>query len=103
MRQILSAFSKGLNEAAVYSTFDVTNTDLKNELGSYMTAMRAFAECAERNMEAPGAYCHPRQSRDLHAHAVPWRQATATVPSSPRRPCATATSARCVLPSPPEP
>jgi len=54
VRQILSAFSKGLNEAAVYSTFDVTNTDLKNELGSYMTAMRAFAECAERNMEAPG-------------------------------------------------
>ena len=57
MRQFSSAFSKGLNEAAaVYSTFDVTNTDLKNELGSYMTAMRAFAECAERNMEAPG-YC----------------------------------------------
>jgi hypothetical protein len=38
-------------------TFDVTNTDLKNELGSYMTAMRAFATCAEANMEAPG-YCH---------------------------------------------
>jgi len=43
-----------------YSTecvFDVTNTDLKNDLGSYMTAMRAFAQCAEANMEAPG-YCH---------------------------------------------
>ena len=69
-------------------TFDVTNTDLMNNLGSYMTAMRAFAECAERNMEAPGAYCHPRQNRDLRAsaHAVPptpttgWREHQHRVP-----------------------
>ena len=51
-------------------TFDVTTTDLtgcdhqnsvcpptEGDMGSYMTAMRAFAECAARNEEAPG-YCH---------------------------------------------
>jgi hypothetical protein len=42
---------------SVECTFDVTNTDLKAGVGSYMQAMRAFATCAEANMEAPG-YCH---------------------------------------------
>merc|ERR1712093_209654 len=38
-------------------TFDITSTDLANGLGSYMSAMRAFAECAAANEEAQG-YCH---------------------------------------------
>jgi hypothetical protein len=37
--------------------FDVTNTDLADGVGSYMTAMRAFAVCADANIEVPG-YCH---------------------------------------------
>ena len=37
-------------------TFDVTGTDLAAGVGSYMTAMRAFATCAEQYEEAPG-YC----------------------------------------------
>ena len=32
-------------------TFDITSTDLANGLGSYMSAMRAFAECAAANEE----------------------------------------------------
>ena len=38
-------------------TFDITNTELANGIGSYMTAMRAFAECAEVLPE-PVGYCH---------------------------------------------
>ena len=37
--------------------FDITNTELANGIGSYMTAMRAFAECAEVYPE-PVGYCH---------------------------------------------
>ena len=37
--------------------FDVTHTELANGIGSYMTAMRAFAECAEVYPE-PVGYCH---------------------------------------------
>ena len=38
-------------------TFDVTNTNLRNGVGNYMEAMRAFATCADAAQEAPG-YCH---------------------------------------------
>ena len=37
--------------------FDITHTELANGIGSYMTAMRAFAECAEVLPE-PVGYCH---------------------------------------------
>lgn len=37
--------------------YDVTNSELANGLGSYMRAMRAFAECAEVIPE-PCGYCH---------------------------------------------
>ena len=38
-------------------TFDVANTDLANNLGSYMLAMRSFATCAAA-AEEPTGYCH---------------------------------------------
>ncbi len=38
-------------------TYDITNTNLANNLGSFSDAMRAFAVCADAAMEAPG-YCH---------------------------------------------
>ena len=37
--------------------YDATNANLANGLGSYMEAMRAFAECADAEME-PVGYCH---------------------------------------------
>jgi hypothetical protein len=37
--------------------FDVTNTNLAAGFGSYMEAMRAFAQCADTSQEQPG-YCH---------------------------------------------
>ena len=37
--------------------FDVSNTNLRNGVGNYMEAMRAFATCADAAQEAPG-YCH---------------------------------------------
>jgi hypothetical protein len=38
-------------------TYDITNTNLANGLGSFADAMRAFAVCADAAMEPPG-YCH---------------------------------------------
>ena len=57
-----------------YSTnciYDVTNTELSNGLGSYMRAMRAFAECAEVIPE-PVGYCHDSidNARYLSNHEV---------------------------------
>lgn len=38
-------------------TYDITNTNLANNLGSFSDAMRAFAVCADAAIETPG-YCH---------------------------------------------
>jgi hypothetical protein len=37
--------------------YDITGAELANGIGSYMSAMRAFAECAEATPE-PVGYCH---------------------------------------------
>ena len=37
--------------------FDITNTELANGIGSYMSAVQAFAQCANQQPE-PAGYCH---------------------------------------------
>jgi hypothetical protein len=57
MRGPTSVFWAGLTPCSPKCTFDVTNTNLRNSIGNYMEAMRAFAACADANQEQPG-YCH---------------------------------------------
>ena len=42
---------------SVACEFDANDPALGAALGSYMTAMRGFAQCAEASLETPG-YCH---------------------------------------------
>ena len=82
-----------------YSTqcvYDVTNEELRNGMGSYMRAMRAFGECAEVIPEPAGTVPDPNRWRRLRhllktpsdffpGRLLPRRDRQRALPGEPRR------------------